>query len=32
MPKIKTRDGTSLYYEEIGAGAPVVFVHGFTGD
>ncbi|MGB6538560.1 MAG: alpha/beta hydrolase [Xanthobacteraceae bacterium] len=32
MPKIKSSDGTSLYYEEIGAGTPVVFVHEFAGD
>ena len=32
MPKIKTADGVSLYYEEAGAGTPVVFVHEFAGD
>jgi len=32
MPKIKTGDGTSLYYEEAGAGTPVVFVHEYAGD
>ena len=32
MPKIKTADGTSLYYEEAGIGTPVVFVHEFAGD
>jgi pimeloyl-ACP methyl ester carboxylesterase len=32
MPKIKTSDGTSLYYEETGGGTPVVFVHEFAGD
>jgi len=32
MPKIKTADGTSLYYEEAGTGTPVVFVHEFAGD
>jgi len=32
MPKIKTADGTSLYYEEVGTGTPVVFVHEFAGD
>jgi pimeloyl-ACP methyl ester carboxylesterase len=32
MPKIKTSDGVSLYYEEAGAGTPVVFVHEFAGD
>src|SRR5580704_18465099 len=32
MPKIKTADGVGLYYEEAGAGTPVIFVHGFAGD
>jgi pimeloyl-ACP methyl ester carboxylesterase len=32
MPKITSTDGTKLYYEEIGAGTPVVFVHEFAGD
>jgi pimeloyl-ACP methyl ester carboxylesterase len=32
MPKIKTTDGVNLYYEESGAGTPVVFVHEFAGD
>ncbi len=32
MPKIKTADGVGLYYEESGAGTPVVFVHEFAGD
>jgi pimeloyl-ACP methyl ester carboxylesterase len=32
MPKIKTADGTQLYYEEAGIGTPVVFVHEFAGD
>ena len=32
MPKIKSADGVSLYYEESGAGTPVVFVHEFAGD
>jgi pimeloyl-ACP methyl ester carboxylesterase len=32
MPKIKTADGVNLYYEESGAGTPVVFVHEFAGD
>jgi pimeloyl-ACP methyl ester carboxylesterase len=32
MPRIKTADGTGLYYEEIGAGTPVIFVHEFAGD
>src|ERR1700757_3397035 len=32
MPKIKASDGVSLYYEEAGAGTPIVFVHEFAGD
>jgi pimeloyl-ACP methyl ester carboxylesterase len=32
MPKIKTADGVSLYYEETGSGTPIVFVHEFAGD
>jgi pimeloyl-ACP methyl ester carboxylesterase len=32
MPKIRTSDGVNLYYEEVGAGTPVVFVHEFAGD
>lgn len=32
MPKIKTNDGISLYYEEAGAGTPIIFIHEFGGD
>ena len=32
MPKIKSADGVNLYYEEAGAGTPVIFVHEFAGD
>ncbi len=32
MPMIASSDGTRLYYEEAGAGTPVVFVHEFAGD
>jgi pimeloyl-ACP methyl ester carboxylesterase len=32
MPKLTTDDGVQLYYEEAGAGTPVVFVHEFGGD
>jgi pimeloyl-ACP methyl ester carboxylesterase len=32
MPKIKTPDGTNLYYEEAGTGTPIIFVHEFAGD
>ena len=32
MPHITTNDGIKLYYEEAGAGLPLVFVHEFAGD
>src|ERR671923_683162 len=32
MPYLTTDDGVRLYYEEAGAGTPVVFVHEFGGD
>src|SRR5438309_9631360 len=32
MPQITTDDGVRLYYEEAGAGFPIVFVHEFAGD
>src|SRR3954453_1616163 len=32
MPQITTDDGVRLYYEEAGAGPPIVFVHEFAGD
>jgi pimeloyl-ACP methyl ester carboxylesterase len=32
MPHVTSKDGTRLYYEEAGTGAPVVFVHEFAGD
>ena len=32
MPTIQARDGTRLYYEEVGTGSAVVFVHEFAGD
>jgi pimeloyl-ACP methyl ester carboxylesterase len=32
MPTLTTDDGVKLYYEESGAGTPVVFVHEFAGD
>ena len=31
MPMAKV-DGINLYYEETGAGAPLVFVHEFAGE
>ncbi|MBV8888294.1 MAG: alpha/beta hydrolase [Alphaproteobacteria bacterium] len=32
MPHVTTDDGVRLYYEETGAGVPIVFVHEFAGD
>jgi pimeloyl-ACP methyl ester carboxylesterase len=32
MPHLTTDDGVKLYYEETGAGTPIVFVHEFAGD
>src|SRR6266508_4669257 len=32
MPHLTTDDGVKLFYEEVGAGVPVVFVHEFAGD
>jgi pimeloyl-ACP methyl ester carboxylesterase len=32
VPTLKTDDGVNLYYEETGAGVPIVFVHEFAGD
>ena len=32
MPHVAVEDGTRLYYEETGAGFPLVFVHEFAGD
>lgn len=32
MPTATTDDGYSLYYEEVGNGMPIVFVHEFAGD
>jgi pimeloyl-ACP methyl ester carboxylesterase len=32
MPHLTTDDGVKLYYEEVGDGAPIVFVHEFAGD
>lgn len=31
MPHLTTRDGVRLYYEEVGTGDPIVFVHEFGG-
>jgi len=32
MPTFAAPDGVRLYYEEVGSGTPVVFVHEFAGD
>lgn len=32
MPHLTTDDGVRLYYEDTGAGTPIVFVHEFAGD
>jgi len=32
MPHITADDGVRLFYEEVGSGTPVVFVHEFAGD
>jgi len=32
MPYLSADDGVNLYYEEVGAGVPIVFVHEFAGD
>jgi pimeloyl-ACP methyl ester carboxylesterase len=32
MPHVSTDDGAKLYYEEVGSGHPIVFVHEFAGD
>jgi pimeloyl-ACP methyl ester carboxylesterase len=32
MPHASAKDGTRLYYEEAGSGAPLIFIHEFAGD
>jgi pimeloyl-ACP methyl ester carboxylesterase len=32
MPHLTADDGVKLYYEEVGSGPPIVFVHEFAGD
>jgi pimeloyl-ACP methyl ester carboxylesterase len=32
MPYVRSKDGVRLYYEEVGTGSAVVFVHEFGGD
>ncbi len=32
MPYATARDGVKLYYEEVGSGTPILFIHEFAGD
>jgi pimeloyl-ACP methyl ester carboxylesterase len=32
MPHVTAHNGVKLYYEEVGTGLPIVFVHEFAGD
>jgi len=32
MPYLATNDGVQLYYEDSGAGRPILFIHEFSGD
>jgi 3-oxoadipate enol-lactonase len=32
MPYAKTKDGVKLYYEDVGQGEPILFVHEFASD
>ena len=32
MPFAQTEDGVSLFYEEVGSGHPLLFIHEFGGD
>jgi pimeloyl-ACP methyl ester carboxylesterase len=32
MPHVAVADGVKLYYEEVGTGTPIVFVHEYAGD
>jgi pimeloyl-ACP methyl ester carboxylesterase len=32
MPQLTTDDGVKLFYEEVGRGIPIIFVHEFAGD
>jgi pimeloyl-ACP methyl ester carboxylesterase len=32
MPYLTTDDGVELYYEDTGAGRPILFIHEFSGD
>jgi pimeloyl-ACP methyl ester carboxylesterase len=32
MPRVMTKDGISLHYEEVGEGIPILFIHEFGGN
>src|SRR6266702_7009966 len=32
MPLVTATDGVKLYFEEVGSGTPILFVHEFAGD
>src|SRR5215468_1625419 len=32
MPHVSAGDGVKLYYEEVGSGTPIVFIHEYAGD
>jgi len=32
MPHLTTDDGVKLFYEDVGSGIPIIFVHEFAGD
>ena len=32
MPRISTKDGIDLHYEEVGEGTPILFIHEFGGN
>ena len=32
MPQATIPDGVKLYYEEVGSGTPILFVHEYSGD
>jgi pimeloyl-ACP methyl ester carboxylesterase len=32
MPHVSAADGVKLYYEEVGSGTPIVFIHEYAGD
>ena len=32
MPYVTADDGVKIYYEDVGQGLPIIFVHEFAGD